>query len=86
MYDENRKIALGKGDDYKTGCLLDYRYFKDHYQLVCCNLALQSQLDADPRSIQQIEFTYRLDDDANAQILIVLEKEKQTILEFSRAV
>ena len=24
MYDEIRKIATGKGDDYKTGCLLDY--------------------------------------------------------------
>ena len=30
-YDEIRKIATGKGDDYATGCLLDYQYFKDHY-------------------------------------------------------
>ena len=29
-YDEIRKIATGKGDDYTTGCLLDYQYFKDH--------------------------------------------------------
>ena len=27
-YDELRKIATGKGDDYATGCLLDYKYFK----------------------------------------------------------
>ena len=33
-YDENRKIATGKGDDYTTGCLLDYQYFKDQYQLI----------------------------------------------------
>ena len=32
-YDEIRKIATGKGDDYTTGYLLDYQYFKDHYQL-----------------------------------------------------
>ena len=29
-YDEIRKIATRKGDDYTTGCLLDYQYFKDH--------------------------------------------------------
>ena len=27
QYDEIRKIATGKGDDYTTGCLLDYQYF-----------------------------------------------------------
>ena len=31
-YDEIRKIATAKRDDYATGCLLDYQYFKDHYQ------------------------------------------------------
>ena len=29
-YDEIRNIATGKGDDYTTGCLLDYQYFRDH--------------------------------------------------------
>ena len=29
-YDEIRKTATGKGDDFTTGCLLDYQYFKDH--------------------------------------------------------
>ena len=37
-YDEIRKIETGKGDDYKTGCLLDYTYFKDHYQLIAVDL------------------------------------------------
>ena len=55
-YDEIRKIAIGKGDDYTTGCLLDYQYFKDHYQLIAVDLSKQKQLDADPRAIQQIEF------------------------------
>ena len=40
-YDEIRKIATGKGDNYTTGCLLDYQYFRDHYQLICCNLSTQ---------------------------------------------
>ena len=55
-YDEIRKITTGKGDDYTTGCLLDYQYFKDHYQLIAVNLSKQGELDADPRAIQQIEF------------------------------
>ena len=40
-YDEIRKIATGKGDDYTTGCLLDYKYFKDHYQLIAVDLSKQ---------------------------------------------
>ena len=51
QYDEIRKIATGKGDDYTAGCLLDYHYFKDHYQLIAVDLSKQKELDADPRSI-----------------------------------
>ena len=29
-YDNNRKFAIGQGDDYMTGCLLDYNYFNEH--------------------------------------------------------
>ena len=55
-YDEIRKIATGKGDNYATGCLLDYNYFKKNYQLIAADLSKQRELDADPRAIQQIEF------------------------------
>ena len=34
-YDKIRKTAIGQGDDYTTGCLLDYPYFKDHYNRNC---------------------------------------------------
>ena len=67
LYSEVRKIALGKGDDYMTGYLLDYKYFKGDYKLVCCNLSMQSILDSDPRSVQQIEFIYRLDNTITTQ-------------------
>ena len=33
-HDEIRKFATRKGDNYATDCLLDYQYFKDHYQLI----------------------------------------------------
>ena len=29
-YDSNRKIETDQGDDYTTGCLLDYPYFKKY--------------------------------------------------------
>ena len=81
-YDEVRKITSGKGDDYATGYLLDYAYYKNHYKLIACNLKQQKELDSDPRSTQQLEFTYILGTDS--QIFTVLEKEKETNLEFSK--
>ena len=33
-YDNVHKIATGQGDDYKTGCLLDYLYFKNYYRMI----------------------------------------------------
>ena len=56
QYDEVRKVSAGQGDDYATGCLLDYAYFKDNYKLIAVDLSKQKALDADPRAIQQLVF------------------------------
>ena len=79
-YGEIRKIALGKGDDYSTGCLLDYSYFQKNYQLIAIDLSKQKELYADSRAIQQIEFKGELPVDSN--VCTILEKSKETILEF----
>ena len=79
-YDEIKKIATGKGDNYATGCLLDYDYFKKNYQLIAVDLSEQRDLDADPRAIQQIEFIGMLKTRSN--VFTILEKSKETILEF----
>ena len=71
---------IGKGEDYTTGSLLDFNYFKKHYQLVAVDLTKQKELDADPRAIQQIEFKYMLE--TNSTIYWILEKSKEIILEF----
>ena len=63
-YDGVRKIATGNGDDYTTGCLLDYQYFKDNHQLIAVDLSKQKELGADPRAIQQIEFYGMLNTDS----------------------
>ena len=79
-YRELKKVMIGKGEDYTTGPLLDFNYFDKHYKLVAVDLSKQKELDADPRAIQQIEFKYMLG--ANSTIYWVLEKLKETILEF----
>ena len=80
QYDEIRKIATRQGGDYTTGCLLDYQYFKDHYQLIAVDLSKRKGLDTDLRAIQQIEFYGMLK--SNTQVCAVVEKSKETILEF----
>ena len=71
---------IGKGEDYTTGSLLDFDYFDKHHKLVAVDLSKQKELDADPRAIQQIELKYMLG--TNSTIYWVLEKSKETILEF----
>ena len=38
-YENIRRIATGQGDYYKTGCLLDYSYFKGNYKLIAIDLS-----------------------------------------------
>ena len=38
-YENIRKIATGQGDDYTTGCLLDYPYLKDTYKMIAIGLS-----------------------------------------------
>ena len=47
-YENIRKITIGQGDDYTTGCLLDYTYFKKYYKMIAVDLSKQQALDADP--------------------------------------
>ena len=82
QYDETRKTATGQGDDYTKGCWLDYQYLKDHYNLIAIYLSKQKELDADSKVIQQIEFYGMLK--ANSQVYSVLEKSKETTLQFSK--
>ena len=87
-YENIRKIATGPGDDYTTGCLLDYPYFKDSsYKMIAVDLSRQQALDADPRAIQQINFTANLNRAGNKRIYFTLQRKeeaKETILNFAQ--
>ena len=83
-YENIRKIATGQGDDYTTSYLLDCPYFKDSYKMIAIDLSKQQALDADPRAIQQINFTAFLDRAGNTRIYFILEEAKGTILNFAQ--
>ena len=83
-YENIRKIATGQGDNYTTGCLLDYPYFENTYKMIAVDLSKQQALDADPRAIQQINFTGNLDSAGNTRAYFILEEAKETIIDFSQ--
>ena len=86
-YHNFRKITIGQGDDYTTGCLIDYPYFKHYYKLIAIDLTKQQKLNADPKAIQQISFTGnldRLDRRGITQMFFIIEKTKETVLDFSK--
>ena len=78
------KIATGEGDYYTTGCLLYYIYFKTYYKMIVVDLSKQQALDANPKAIQQINFTANLDKEGNTRFSFILEKAKETVFEFSQ--
>ena len=79
-YKNIRKTAIGQGDDYTTGCLLDYTYFKKYYKMIAVDLSKQQALDTDPKAIQQINFEANLD----TRFYFILEEAKETVFEFSQ--
>ena len=83
-YENIRRIAAGQGYDYTTGRLLDYTYFKENYKMIAIDLSKQQALDADPRAIQQINFTANLDRAGNTRFYFILEEAKETVFEFSQ--
>ena len=62
--------------------MLDYDYFKRYYKLIAIDLSKQQVLQKNEDLIQQIDFVGRIEEAAN--IFIIIEKNKQTKLEFSQ--
>ena len=56
--------------------MLDYTYFKKYYKMIAVDLSKQQALDADPRAIQQIDFTANLYRARNTRIYFILEEAK----------
>ena len=76
-YENIRTIATGQGDDYITGCLLDYIYFERYYEMVPVDLSTQQALHADPKAIQQINLTANLHRDGNSRFYFITAKRSK---------
>ena len=75
-------IETGWGNDYATGCLRDYVYFKKYYKLVAIDLSKQQKLDADHRAIQKLNFTKILRKKLHKYSLSL--KKRKNVLVFSK--
>ena len=75
-------IDISRNNEYATGSLLDYDYFKNYYKLIAIDLSKQQVLQENEDLIQQINFIGRLEEAAN--VFIIIEKKEHTTLEFSQ--
>ena len=73
-------IEMSNNNDYTTGNLLDFAYFKKNYKLIAIDLSKQTKLK-DP---QQINFIGKLDKDNGATMFFIIEKSEETTFNFSQ--
>ena len=73
-------IEMSNNNDYTTGNLLDYAYFKKNYKLIAIDLSKQTKLK-DP---QQINFIGKLSRNAGATMFFIIEKSEETTFNFSQ--
>ena len=72
---------MSNNNDYTTGNLLDFAYFKENYKLIAIDLSKQTKLK-DP---QQINFIGKLENqDHGATMFFIIEKSEETTFNFSQ--
>ena len=75
-------IDISRNNEYTTGNLLDYDYFKKYYKLIAIDLSKQQLLQENEDLIEQINFIGKLEEAAN--VFIIIEKKENAKLEFSQ--
>ena len=73
-------IEISNNNDYTTGNLLDFGYFKENYKLIAVDLSKQTKLK-DP---QQINFIGKLLRNTGATMFFIIEKSEETTFNFSQ--
>ena len=74
-------IEMSNNNDYTTGNLLDFAYYKENYRLIAIDLSKQTKLK-DP---QQINFIRKIEGQNNGvTIFFIIEKSEETTFEFSK--
>ena len=81
IYDNIQKFPSGQGGDYAPGCLLHYNYFNNYYKMIAIDLSKPQILDAEPKTIQEIDFTGNVNRDEdvneNTTIFFIMEEAKE---------
>ena len=73
-------IEMNNNNDYTTGNLLDFAYYKKHYKLIAIDLSKQTKLK-DP---QQINFIRKLLRNTGATMFFIIEKLEEITFNFSQ--
>ena len=66
-------------NDYTTGKLLDFTYFKENYKIIAIDLSKQTKL----KGPQQINFIGKLSNILGATVFFIIEKSEETTFNFS---
>ena len=83
-YENIRKIAASQGDQYTTGCLLDYIYFKKDQKMIAVDLSKQQAPDADTKTFNKLILQQtQIHQDAQESISL-LKKQKKLFLSFHK--
>ena len=69
---------MSNNNEYTTGNLLDFAFFKKHYKLIAVDLSKQTKLK-DP---QEISFIGKLSNILGATMFFIIEKSEETIFNF----
>ena len=73
-------MDMSNNNDYTTGNLLDFAYFKENYRLIATDLSKQAKLK-DP---QQINFIGKLSRRSGTTMFVIIAKSEETIFNFSQ--
>ena len=73
-------IDMSNNNDYTTGKLLDFAYFKENYKLIAIDLSKQTKL----KGPQQINFFGKLSNILGATVFFIIEKSEETTFNFSQ--
>ena len=71
-------MDMSNNNDYTTGNLLDFAYFKENFRLISIDLSKQTKLK-DP---QQINFIGKLDEANGTTMFFIIEKLEETTFNF----
>ena len=72
-------MDISNNNDYTTGNLLDFAYFKENYRLIAIDLSKETKL----KDLQQINFIGKLDQANEATMFLIIEKSEEATFNFS---